>query len=81
LSYIRRGIAEESAQTDHVRQNPQLSSGTVSRGGSNPEVLTYDWMKSGGRSLLINAVTGKVGTGTNMSGYPTNRPLTARGDP
>ena len=34
MSYIRREIAEKSAQTDHVRQNPQLSSGTVSRGGS-----------------------------------------------
>jgi len=28
--------------------------------------------------LLINALTGKVGTGTNMSGYPTNRELSTR---
>jgi hypothetical protein len=35
LSYIRREIAEQSAQTDHARQNPQLASGTVLRGGSN----------------------------------------------
>jgi len=27
---------------------------------------------------LINAVTEKVGTGTKMSGYPTNRELIAR---
>jgi hypothetical protein len=34
LSYIRLEIAEKSAQTDHARRNPQLSSGTVLRGGS-----------------------------------------------
>jgi len=33
--------------------------------------------KTGGRSLLINAVTGQVGTGTKMSGNPTNQELAA----
>jgi hypothetical protein len=32
---------------------------------------------SSGRQVLINAVTGEVGTGTNMSGYPTYRALGA----
>ena len=36
MSYIRRGITEKSAQTDYARQNPQLSLGTVLRGGSIP---------------------------------------------
>ena len=26
---------------------------------------------------LINAVTGEVGTGTNLSGFPTNQALTS----
>jgi hypothetical protein len=40
LSYIRRGIAEKSAQTDHGKQNPQLSSGPVSRGWASYLRLT-----------------------------------------
>jgi len=29
------------------------------------------------RSILINALTGKVGPSTQMSGYPTNQELAA----
>jgi hypothetical protein len=29
--------------------------------------------------VLINAVTGEVGLGTNMSGYPTDQDLTENG--
>jgi hypothetical protein len=43
LLYIRREIAEQSAQRGHARQNPQLSSGTVLRGGSIPGEASF-WM-------------------------------------
>lgn len=38
---------------------------------NKPAVLTHDWIKAGGRSILVNAVTVHVGTRINFSGNPT----------
>ena len=46
---------------------------------NNPEVLTHDWIKTGGRSVLVNGETGQVGPGTNFTGNPTNRALALAG--
>ena len=39
------------------------------------EVLTYDWIKTGGRSRLVNALIAEVGCSTNFSDFPTNQDL------
>jgi len=41
------------------------------------EVMDRIYRTRLGIQVLINAVTGKVGTRINMSGYPTNQDLAA----
>ena len=34
-----------------------------------PEALTYDWIKTGGRSLLVSRVIGHLSTATHSFDY------------
>jgi len=62
LSYTRHEVAEQSAQTDHARQNPQLSSGTVSRGGSVGMMAFSDTTKVRTKAVreYFTTMTGRV---------------------